>query len=141
MRKLRDFLASFLEEEDGPTAVEYAVMLALIIVVCLAAIQFIGNSANNTFSNVGSAVNASGAAPCTCGCTRSQEMVMELQELGEQEALAAIERSLTEIRDRELQGLASEPMGAHRTRLLRVANEIGSGPCCEEECSPPRPSR
>ena len=55
----RSRLAAFLRDEDGPTAVEYAVMLALIIVVCLAAIQFIGNAANNTFSSVGSAVNAS----------------------------------------------------------------------------------
>jgi pilus assembly protein Flp/PilA len=45
---LRRFLAS----EDGPTAVEYAVMLALIVVVCLTAIQSIGTNANSTFSNV-----------------------------------------------------------------------------------------
>ncbi len=42
----------FLREEDGPTAVEYAVMLALIIVVCIAAITTLGNNASNTFSNV-----------------------------------------------------------------------------------------
>jgi pilus assembly protein Flp/PilA len=48
--------ARFLREEDGPTAVEYAVMLALIIVVCIAAITTLGSNANNTFSNV--ALNA-----------------------------------------------------------------------------------
>jgi len=58
LQNLRERLVNFLKDEDGPTAVEYAVMLALIIVVCLAAIQFIGNSANNTFSKVGSAVNS-----------------------------------------------------------------------------------
>jgi pilus assembly protein Flp/PilA len=42
----------FLREEDGPTAVEYAVMLALIIVVCISAITTLGSNANNTFSNV-----------------------------------------------------------------------------------------
>jgi pilus assembly protein Flp/PilA len=42
----------FLTSEDGPTAVEYAVMLALIIVVCIAAISFLGSGANSTFSNV-----------------------------------------------------------------------------------------
>jgi pilus assembly protein Flp/PilA len=42
----------FLVSEDGPTAVEYAVMLALIIVVCLAAITFLGQRASGTFSNV-----------------------------------------------------------------------------------------
>ena len=46
----------FLRDEDGPTAVEYAVMLALIIVVCITAITALGSNANNTFSNV--ALNA-----------------------------------------------------------------------------------
>ncbi len=39
--------------EDGPTAVEYAVMLALIIIVCLTAIATLGNNANSTFKTVG----------------------------------------------------------------------------------------
>jgi pilus assembly protein Flp/PilA len=43
---------AFLEQEDGPTAVEYAVMLALIIVVCIAAIALLGKAASNTFSNI-----------------------------------------------------------------------------------------
>ncbi|HKB01092.1 MAG TPA: Flp family type IVb pilin [Gemmataceae bacterium] len=42
----------FLKKEDGPTAVEYAVMLALIIVVCIAAITTLGSNANRTFGNV-----------------------------------------------------------------------------------------
>ena len=42
----------FLQKEDGPTAVEYAVMLALIIVVCIAAITTLGSNANQTFGNV-----------------------------------------------------------------------------------------
>ena len=46
----------FLKREDGPTAVEYAVMLALIIVVCIAAITAIGTNANSTFSSVGSSL-------------------------------------------------------------------------------------
>ncbi len=45
---------NFLKKEDGPTAVEYAVMLALIIVVCIAAITALGSNANNTFSYVAS---------------------------------------------------------------------------------------
>jgi pilus assembly protein Flp/PilA len=48
LRRTRQFLVS----EDGPTAVEYAVMLALIIVVCLTAIQAIGTNANTTFNSV-----------------------------------------------------------------------------------------
>ena len=50
-------VVQFLKNEDGPTAVEYAVMLALIIVVCIAAITTLGSNANGTFSNVGSAIN------------------------------------------------------------------------------------
>jgi pilus assembly protein Flp/PilA len=50
MRYLKDRLIRFLKGEDGPTAVEYAVMLALIIVVCLASITAVGSNANNTFS-------------------------------------------------------------------------------------------
>ena len=42
----------FLKKDDGPTAVEYAVMLALIIVVCIAAITTLGSNANNTFGNI-----------------------------------------------------------------------------------------
>jgi pilus assembly protein Flp/PilA len=42
----------FLRGEDGPTAVEYAVMLALIVVVCITAITSLGSSANKTFNNV-----------------------------------------------------------------------------------------
>ena len=49
-------LISFLKKEDGPTAVEYAVMLALIVVVCIAAITTLGSNANSTFSFVGSSV-------------------------------------------------------------------------------------
>jgi pilus assembly protein Flp/PilA len=47
-------LVSFLKKEDGPTAVEYAVMLSLIIVVCIAAITTLGSNANAAFSFVGS---------------------------------------------------------------------------------------
>jgi pilus assembly protein Flp/PilA len=49
----------FLKKEDGPTAVEYAVMLALIIVVCLTAIAAIGTGANSTFSTVNSKLGGS----------------------------------------------------------------------------------
>lgn len=46
--------ANFLRREDGPTAVEYAVMLSLIIVVSIAAITTLGKNANQAFSFVGS---------------------------------------------------------------------------------------
>jgi len=52
----------FLKSEDGPTAVEYAVMLALIIVVCLTAIQAIGTNANATFQSVASKLPSGGGS-------------------------------------------------------------------------------
>jgi pilus assembly protein Flp/PilA len=57
MHQLRNFAVNFLRTEDGPTAVEYAVMLALIVVVCISAISTLGSNANKTFARVGSAVN------------------------------------------------------------------------------------
>jgi pilus assembly protein Flp/PilA len=57
MRQLGQLAVNFLRNEDGPTAVEYAVMLALIIVVCIAAIATLGSNANATFTTVGSAIN------------------------------------------------------------------------------------
>ena len=51
----------FLKSEDGPTAVEYAVMLALIVVVCLTAIQAIGTNANVTFNSIASVLPGGGS--------------------------------------------------------------------------------
>ena len=56
MKALTSRVVEFLKKEDGPTAVEYAVMLALIIVVCIAAITALGSNASQTFSYVGSNV-------------------------------------------------------------------------------------
>src|SRR5438105_1974219 len=52
MDNVVQFAADFLKREDGPTAVEYAVMLALIVVVCITAITTLGGNANKVFSNV-----------------------------------------------------------------------------------------
>ena len=56
MRSLAKCVVNFLKREDGPTAVEYAVMLALMIVVCIGAITTLGKNANNTFTTVGNTV-------------------------------------------------------------------------------------
>ena len=56
MKKFTQALVSFINDESGPTAVEYAVMLALIIVVCIAAISALGSNASNTFNYVGTKV-------------------------------------------------------------------------------------
>jgi pilus assembly protein Flp/PilA len=52
MKNLTSKIQRFLVSEDGPTAVEYAVMLALIVIVCLASIKAIGTNANTTFGIV-----------------------------------------------------------------------------------------
>jgi pilus assembly protein Flp/PilA len=57
MKSLALKVQRFLASEDGPTAVEYAVMLALIVIVCLTAIQAIGTNANTTFNSIGNAIN------------------------------------------------------------------------------------
>ena len=62
MRAITKSLVNFLKKEDGPTAVEYAVMLALIVVVCIAAITTLGQNANSTFSLVGSTIKPATAS-------------------------------------------------------------------------------
>jgi pilus assembly protein Flp/PilA len=52
MRGWTEKVRRFLQAEDGPTAVEYAVMLALIVVVCIASITALGTNANKVFNNV-----------------------------------------------------------------------------------------
>ncbi len=52
MANLLKSVKTFLVSEDGPTAVEYAVMLALIVIVCLTAIKAVGTSANDRFNDI-----------------------------------------------------------------------------------------
>ena len=54
MSKFVSSVKAFIVSEDGPTAVEYAVMLALIIVVCLAAVSAVGSNASAKFTKVSS---------------------------------------------------------------------------------------
>ena len=61
MRKFTNALVNFINDESGPTAVEYAVMLALIIVVCITAVTTLGTNANNTFSYVGNKIGGAGS--------------------------------------------------------------------------------
>ena len=57
MKSLAQKVQRFLVSEDGPTAVEYAVMLALIVIVCLTAITSIGTKASATFGRVASSMS------------------------------------------------------------------------------------
>ncbi|QDT55961.1 Flp/Fap pilin component [Caulifigura coniformis] len=51
-------ILNFLRREDGPTAVEYAVMLALIVAVCIAAIGALGNNTRMMFNDSGDKLNS-----------------------------------------------------------------------------------
>lgn len=52
MQTLKSRIRQFLVSEDGPTAVEYAVMLALILVACITIVTTLGTSVSGTFSRV-----------------------------------------------------------------------------------------
>lgn len=57
MQPLRIWLARFLRIDDGPTAVEYAVMLALIVAICMVAVDSLSSAVNNAFNNTGAAMS------------------------------------------------------------------------------------
>jgi len=61
MRELTRGIGEFVKSEDGPTAVEYGVMMALIIVTCMLAITTLGTNANNTFVRSGNAARPAGS--------------------------------------------------------------------------------
>jgi pilus assembly protein Flp/PilA len=61
MQMLKNAVVNFMKREDGPTAVEYAVMLALIIVVCITAITALGTNANKTFTTVSGVIAGTGS--------------------------------------------------------------------------------
>jgi pilus assembly protein Flp/PilA len=61
LASIKHAVSCFLQSEEGPTAVEYAVMLALIIVVCIAAITALGSNANVTFTSVGTTLAGTGS--------------------------------------------------------------------------------
>jgi pilus assembly protein Flp/PilA len=56
MKSLLEKVRRLLACEDGPTAVEYAVILSRIVVVCLTAIMTIGTHANSSFTKIGSSI-------------------------------------------------------------------------------------
>jgi pilus assembly protein Flp/PilA len=58
MEKAIRRMQNFFRREDGPTAVEYAVMVGLIAVVCLAGVRRIGNKSKTTFKNVSKSVGS-----------------------------------------------------------------------------------
>jgi pilus assembly protein Flp/PilA len=62
MKNFMTKVERFMKSEDGPTAVEYAVMLALIVIVCIASISSIGQEVNTTFDNISQELTTANAA-------------------------------------------------------------------------------
>jgi len=60
MKNFASKIKRFLKSEDGPTAVEYAVMLSLIVVVCITAVSTIGSRARSTFTTVSNQLGTTG---------------------------------------------------------------------------------
>lgn len=59
MNKLKNQITRFMKDESGPTAVEYAVMLALIVAAAIGSITLFGNQTNAVWgNNTGSITNA-----------------------------------------------------------------------------------
>ncbi len=59
MSRFRTLISRFLTSDDGPTAVEYAVMLALILVACIGIVTTLGTSISGTFSSVNTSTSGS----------------------------------------------------------------------------------
>jgi pilus assembly protein Flp/PilA len=60
VRKLIQAAIGFIKKEDGPTAVEYAIMLALIVTICIGVITTIGSNGNVLSSNTPAVVAITG---------------------------------------------------------------------------------
>jgi pilus assembly protein Flp/PilA len=58
MQSLSKIVRRFTSSEDGPSAVEYAVMLALIVIVCLIGIRSIGANAKTVFTNIANSIGS-----------------------------------------------------------------------------------
>ena len=61
MKNFMQKVQRFVKSEDGPTAVEYAIMLALIVIVCLTAIQAVGTNASSAFAKIATDLGTAGS--------------------------------------------------------------------------------
>jgi pilus assembly protein Flp/PilA len=61
MTVMRNVLSRLLRDESGATAVEYGLIAALIIVICIAAITIVGTQLNITFNTIANALKGANA--------------------------------------------------------------------------------
>lgn len=57
LQRLTQPVINFLSEEDGPTAVEYAVILAMIVIGCIGAVSFLAGKTKESFDTSGAAIS------------------------------------------------------------------------------------
>ena len=55
---MKNFLQRLLVDEDGPTAVEYAVMLALIVIACISSVGLLATATGDSFNNSAAEINS-----------------------------------------------------------------------------------
>jgi pilus assembly protein Flp/PilA len=129
----------FIKKEDGPTAVEYAVMLALIIVVCIVAITTLGSNANRTFANA--ALNTSAGSwpdrprPYPLEYRGSWHRVKPVTggvRMLTLERLAELERVLMRIEDEEHARQVRAMIEQHRAERKRAAMLPSVEPAAEK---------
>jgi pilus assembly protein Flp/PilA len=60
VRKLTEAVVGFVKKEDGPTAVEYAIMLALIVTICIGVVTTIGSNGSVLSTNAPATVAITG---------------------------------------------------------------------------------
>jgi pilus assembly protein Flp/PilA len=60
MRNISGFLRRFLGDDNGPTAVEYAVMLSMIVAVCMGGIRTLGTNLSTSFTNTATSLGSGG---------------------------------------------------------------------------------
>ena len=56
MNRFTTLVRHFVKNDEAATMVEYALMLSLIAVICIAAVTLIGNNANNIFNTIAGAL-------------------------------------------------------------------------------------
>ena len=109
----------FLVSEDGPTAVEYAIMLALIVIVCIGSVQMIGQSANTQFQAANTA-----ARICDCPIFRTFEIWQSITVFPWQETVASDDqydrKGHWELPDGGLETLSKSWLIEHGGTVLKV---------------------
>ena len=58
---MKNLIARFVREDEGQDLVEYALLIAFIALVCIAAVKGLGETINQTYTNISTSLNSAGA--------------------------------------------------------------------------------